>query len=61
MKDNPNAQYVGKKVMVVGTNHFKGWTGVVKDTTLDGHAFVALNIFNHPRPEKFNLKSLRLM
>ena len=61
MKQNPNTQYVGKEVVVVGTHHFKGSTGTIKDTTIDGHAFVALNIFNHGRPEKIGLKSLRIV
>jgi len=61
MSDNPNARFIGKPVMVVGAHHFKGVKGTIRDVTIDGHAFVSLDLFNHPLREKFKLNELKLV
>ena len=61
MSENPNHKFIGKTVMVIGANNRKGITGKIKEVTLDNHAFVELDIFNCPLPEKFPFTSLRLV
>ncbi|KAF9567038.1 hypothetical protein CPC08DRAFT_814553 [Agrocybe pediades] len=60
MRKNPNDIFVGKEVMVTGANEYKGITGIIKDTSLDGQASVALNLFSQPKPVYIPLKLLRL-
>jgi len=60
MRDDPNAKFIGKQVMVVGAHHYKGMKGTIKDISLDGWASVLLDLFNHPRTERFKLCELRL-
>jgi len=61
IRHNPNQIFVGKKVMVIGAHDLKGSTGVIKDTTPEGHAFLQMDIFNRPRLEKFSLQELCFM
>ena len=61
MKNNPNAKFIGKEVMVVGANHYKATKGIIRDTTPLGEATVELYLFNHPRKEKFQLDDLCLL
>ncbi|KAF9553843.1 hypothetical protein CPC08DRAFT_727605 [Agrocybe pediades] len=58
MRHNPNHKFINKLVMVVGRHHSKGATGIIRDTTVDGYAFVALNIFNRLQNEKIKLSDL---
>ena len=61
MSENPNHKFIGKTVMVIGAHNHKGITGKIKDVTLDNYAFVELDIFNCPLPEKFTFTVLRLV
>ena len=41
---NPNAVYIGKRVIAVGVNnHWKGYKGRIKDTDPSGNAWVELD------------------
>ncbi|KAF9538632.1 hypothetical protein CPC08DRAFT_771100 [Agrocybe pediades] len=61
MRRNPNSVFIGKEVMVTGAHAYKGVTGIIKDTSLDGQAQVALNLFNHPKHKSIPLDLLRLV
>jgi len=39
---DPNDVYIGKRVKVVGGNHYKGYEGLIKTTTPSGVAWVEL-------------------
>ena len=60
MRDNPNAKYHGKEVMVVGGHRLKGIRGTIRDTTTAGEAIVEVHVFNQPR-EKIPLAKLRIL
>ena len=60
MKENPNAKYHGKRVMITGGHHLKGVLGTIRDTTTGGDAIVEVHLFNQPR-QKIPLKMLRLL
>lgn len=47
--------------MVVGANRFKGYKGVIRDTTPSGEALLEMLTFNHPRRERFFLDQLRFL
>ncbi|PPQ83966.1 hypothetical protein CVT26_011328 [Gymnopilus dilepis] len=59
MRENPNAKYHGKQVMVTGGHHLKGVRGTIRDTTAAGDAIVEVHLFNLPR-QKIPLKMLRI-
>ena len=40
---NPNAVYIGKRVIAVGINNWKGYKGHIKDTDPAGNAWVELD------------------
>ena len=40
---NPNDVYTSKRVMVIGNHELKGYKGLIKSTTPDGHAFLQLD------------------
>ncbi|KAF4609692.1 hypothetical protein D9613_012048 [Agrocybe pediades] len=61
MSYNPNRVYHKKRIMVVGAHRFKGITGIIVDTTLDGYAFVSLDIFNHSNKEKVKITDLQIV
>jgi len=57
---DPNKIYRGKRVVVVGGNRYKAYRGVIKDTTLEGYAWVELDA-RLQQPEKFSLDGLALL
>jgi hypothetical protein len=61
MKQNPYKHLIGKQVMVVGRNNYKGTTGTIQDVTLAGEASVYLDIFNEISARKFKIKNLCLV
>ena len=61
MKENPYKWLIGKKVMVVGQNFYKGNIGTIKDVTLAGEASVFLDIFNERSARNFKMRHLCLV
>lgn len=57
MQDNPNHVYHNKQVIVTGSHIYKGYRGIIKDTTPQGQAFVELAI-NPPKVVEFKLDTL---
>lgn len=40
---NPNDIYLGKRVVVIGMHHLKGYKGHIRSTSPDGYAMVQLD------------------
>lgn len=59
MRRNANAKFIGKQVIVIGANRWKGYQGIIRDTTPSGEALVEMALFNHQRKERFFLYQLR--
>lgn len=57
---DPNKIYRGKRVIVVGGNSYKGYKGIIKDTTLEGYAWVELDV-RLQQPEKISLNGLTFL
>jgi len=61
MKENPHKQLIGRRVMVVGANSYKGAKGIIQDVTPAGDASVFLEIFNEKSPRMFKIQTLCLL
>lgn len=61
MKENPLKRLIGKQVMVIGANVYKGAKGTIRDVTPAGDASVFLHIFNEKLPCIFNIQKLCLV
>ena len=61
MRGNPYRRLIGKQVMVVGQNNYKGITGTIQDVTLSGEASVFLDVFNERSARNFKIKNLCLV
>ena len=61
MKENPLKWLIGKQVMVIGTNVYKGTKGTIRDMTPVGDASMFLHIFNEKSPCIFNIQKLCLV
>lgn len=57
---DPNSVYIGKSVIIVDRNHFKGYKGLIKDTSPDGHAWVELEaiLIAHRCTQVFKIEHL---
>jgi hypothetical protein len=61
MQENPYKRLIGRRVMVVGANLYKGAKGIVQDVTPAGDASVFLDIFNEKSPRMFKIQTLCLV
>lgn len=61
MKENPYKRLIGKEVMVIGANAYKGIRGIVRDVTAAGVASVSLKIHNEMFPRLFQIQTLCLV
>ena len=61
MRENPHKRLIGRRVMVVGTNSYKGEKGIVRDVTPAGDTSVFLEIFNEKSPRMFKIWTLCLL
>ncbi|KIM38753.1 hypothetical protein M413DRAFT_29989 [Hebeloma cylindrosporum] len=61
MKENPHKRLIGKQVMVIGANVYKGAKGIIRDVTPAGDASVFLDIFNEKSPRIFKISNLCLV
>lgn len=59
MQNNPNRIYHRKHVIVTGSQQYKGYRGIIKDTNLQGEAIVELAI-HPPKVVKLKLDTLHL-
>lgn len=59
---DPNRVYIGKHVIVVSRNHFKGYKGLIKDTMPNGCAQVELEatLIAHNRIQVFKIEQLAM-
>lgn len=58
---NPNAIYIGKRVIAVGEkNHWKGYKGRIKDTDPSGNAWVELDA-RQQEVQQFKIKQLAFL
>lgn len=58
--DDPNKIYHGKRVVVVGGNVYKSYRGIIKDTNVEGYAWVELDA-RLQHLEKISLDGLALL
>lgn len=58
--DDPNKIYHGKRVVVVGSNFYKSYKGIIKDTNAEGYAWVQLDT-RLQHLEKITLDGLALL
>ena len=58
---NPNAVYIGKRVITVGfLNHWKGYKGHIKDTDPSENAWVKLNA-HQQQVQQFKINELAFL
>jgi len=61
MKVHPDKRLIGKRVLIIGADPYKGAKGTIRDVSLNREASVMLEIFNESFPRKFMLKNLCLV
>ena len=61
MQENPHKRLIGRRVMVIGANVYKGAKGIIQDVTPVGDASMFLDIFNEKRPRMFKIQTLCLV
>ena len=60
-RDDPNKIYHGKRVIVVGGHRYKTYKGYIKNTNIEGYAWVELDALFQNQLEKISLDSLAFL
>jgi hypothetical protein len=61
LHDDPNKIYHGKRVIVVGGHRYKTYKGYIKNTNIEGYAWVELDALFQNQLEKISLDSLAFL